>query len=76
MSAQGSRAKISGERTDLLAELSMQTHHIQLADPRIAASTLIDPADRLTRSVKRAASWKNDPEVARRINDGLASGAN
>jgi hypothetical protein len=71
------RREIRGDGADLLAELAMPAHHIQLADPRVAASTLVadSPASRLLHCVKRADFWKDDPDIARRINDQLASGA-
>jgi hypothetical protein len=76
VSAHSNRRKIRGDGADLLAELSMPAHHIQLADPRVAASALVgDSADRLLHCVKRADFWKDDPDIARRINDQLASGA-
>ena len=75
MSQHSNRRGIHGDGADLLAELSMPAHHIQLADPRIAASSLVDSADKLLRCVKRADFWKDDPDIIRRINDQLASGA-
>jgi hypothetical protein len=73
--AHRNRRNVRGDRADLLTELSIPAHHIQLADPRVAASTLVDSADKLLRCVKRADFWKDDPDIARRINDRLASGA-
>lgn len=75
MAGHSNRRKIGNDGADLLAELSMPAHHIQLADPRVAASSLVDSADKLMRCVKRADFWKDDPDIARRINDQLASGA-
>lgn len=76
MSARGSsRSKVRSERADLLTELAMPAHHIQLADPRVAASSLVDSADRLMRCVHRADFWKDDPDIARWVNDRLAANA-
>jgi hypothetical protein len=75
VSERSNRRGIRGDGADLLAELSMPAHHIQLADPRIPASTLVNSADKLLRCVKRADFWKDDPDIIRRINDQLASGA-
>ena len=75
MSAHSKNREMNGERAELLADLAMSAQHIQLADPTVAASTLVNSADRLLRCVKRADFWKDDPDIARRINDRLASGA-
>lgn len=74
MVVSGQGRKLSNDSADLLAGLAMSAQHIQLADPRVAASTLVSSADKLLHCVKRADFWKDDPDIARRINDRLASG--